>query len=196
MRNDSKTGLMNGFRRLVRLRLIIPVMRAKHPPEYTARGVLIGVAVAMTPTVGVQMPIVAAVWLLARLFRPSLSFNPILAMAWTWVTNVFTLAPFYYLFLITGELMLGRWGESATYDAFAAHLSKVLAADVTWYQALWVYAVEIFSAWGVPMFIGSLPWAIVCAWAGYRWSLRLSNSLVHRRQRNRAMRAKATGSRV
>lgn len=183
MRNYNKTGWMSGLRRLVRLRLVIPVMRAKHPPEYTARGVLVGVAVAMTPTVGVQMPIVAVIWLLARLFRPGLSFNPLLAMAWTWVTNVFTLAPFYYLFLVTGELMRGRFGESATYEAFSAHLALVLGADVTWYQALWVYLIELFRAWGVPMFLGCVPWAIVSAWVGYRWSLRLSHSLVVRRQK-------------
>jgi len=186
VQNGTKAGLWNGLRRLVRLRLVIPVMRAKHPPEYTARGVLVGVAVAMTPTVGVQMPLVAVFWVLARLFRPSLGFNPILAMAWTWVTNVFTLGPFYYMFLITGELMLGRWGETS-YAAFSERLAELLAADIAWYDAVWVYAVEIFTTWGVPMFVGSLPWAIVSAWVGYRWSLRLSHSLVRRRSRRKAM---------
>jgi hypothetical protein len=131
------------------------------------------------------MPFVAVIWAIAHYFKPSLSFNPLLAMGWTWVTNVFTLAPFYYLFLVTGELMLGRWGETS-YDAFAAHLSSLLATDVVWYDALWVYAVEIFKTWGVPMFVGSLPWAIVSAWVGYRWSLRLSHSLVERRSRRKA----------
>ena len=46
--------LYRQWRRLqsvIRRRLIIPLFRSPHPPEYTARGVLIGLFVALTPTI-------------------------------------------------------------------------------------------------------------------------------------------------
>jgi uncharacterized protein (DUF2062 family) len=186
---SPKSGLWNGLRRLLRLRLIIPVLRASHPPEYTARGVLVGMLVAMTPTVGIQMAICAAIWALLKVVRPKWDFNVIVAMAWTWITNVFTLGPIYYVFLLTGELMMGRWGDVGGYDAFTTRLSELLSQDVSWYEAIWVYAVEIFTVWGAPMFLGSIPWAIACAWLSYRWSLRLSRAAHARRLKRRQQRA-------
>ena len=61
---------MQVLRRMLRYRLLVPLLRAKHPPEYTARGVFIGLLVAMTPTVGVQMPICLVTWLVLRIARP------------------------------------------------------------------------------------------------------------------------------
>lgn len=187
--NRAKTGAWNRLRRLARLRLVIPVLRSRHPPGYTARGAGIGMLVAMTPTVGVQMAICAAIWALVKVLRPKWDFNVIVAMAWTWVTNVFTLGPIYYLFLVTGELMMGRWDGAGSYDAFSGRLRELLGQDTSWHEALWVYGVEIFTAWGVPMFLGSVPWALLSAWLTYRWSLRLSRSVHERRLRARRRRA-------
>jgi hypothetical protein len=189
--NRAKTGIWNRLYRLLRLRLVIPLLRARHSPGYTARGVAIGMLVAMTPTVGVQMAICAIIWAIIKALRPKWDFNVIVAMAWTWVTNVFTLAPIYYVFLLTGELMMGHWGDAGGYEVFTARLSELLSQDASWYEALWVYAVEIFTAWGVPMFLGSIPWAIATAWLSYRWSLKLSTS-VHARRQRRAERRRAS----
>lgn len=187
--NRRKTGMWNCLYRLLRLRLVIPVLRAHHPPGYTARGVGIGMLVAMTPTVGVQMAICAFIWAAVKMMRPRWDFNLLVAMAWTWVSNVFTLAPLYYVFLVTGELMMGRWGDTSGYEVFTDRLSELLSRDTTWYEALWVYAVEIFTVWGLPMFLGSIPWAIATAWLSYRWSLQLSNKVHARRQSRRQRRA-------
>ena len=86
----------------MRLRLIIPVLRSPEAADYTARGVLVGLLVALTPTVGLQMLIVAGVWTMVRVLRPSWDFNVVIGMIWTWLTNVFTAPPIYYAFLITG----------------------------------------------------------------------------------------------
>jgi len=86
-------GLFERLKRLTRYRLIVPIIRSKHGPEYSARGVLVGMLVAMTPTVGVQMPIVAFLWLLMRIIRTSWNFSLIIAMAWTWVTKDVTAPP-------------------------------------------------------------------------------------------------------
>ena len=182
MANSLGRGLTTRFRRLILYRLIMPVLRAKTPPEYTARSVLFGMLVAMTPTVGVQMPIVFLIWLPIRYLRPQWNFNVVVAMAWTWVTNVFTLGPIYYVFLVTGRLMLGAEGGLTGYDEFAAMLQKSLDTDAGIVESLWIYTVDLFRIWGVPMFVGSIPWAILASWLSYRWSLRLVNRFRRRRQ--------------
>ena len=67
--------MITPLNRLLRYRLVIPILRGTGLPDYTARGVGIGVAVSLTPLVGVQMPIVVGIWSLIRLMRPSWTFN-------------------------------------------------------------------------------------------------------------------------
>jgi len=175
-------------RRVILYRLIMPVLRAKTPPEYTARSVFVGLLVAMTPTVGIQMAVVFAIWLPIHYARPQWDFNVIIAMAWTWITNIFTLAPIYYIFLVTGRIMLGSEGGLTGYDEFAAMLKKSLATDAGIVESLWIYTIDLFRIWGIPMFVGSVPWALLSAWLGYRWSLRLVNRFRRRREEKSAAR--------
>ncbi len=156
---------------MFRYRLLIPVLRGKREPEHTARGVFVGLLVALTPTVGVQMPIVLLLWLAGRAIGRSWDFNLIVGMAWTWVTNLVTVPPLYYGFLVTGEIMMGRWEQRGGYGDFQTSLDGLLATDTGPLETLWVYVAGIFELWGVPMFVGCIPWAIVGSWVGYRWSL-------------------------
>ena len=168
----SSRGWADRLGRLLRLRLVMPILRGRHSPEYTARGVFWGLLCAMTPTVGVQMPIVAAIWLVARRLGPRHDFNLVVALAWTWLTNVFTLAPVYYAFLITGRLMLGHWDAFPDFDQFAGQLHAVLEIDAGWFTSLWLIVWRIAETWGLPMLLGCVPWAIATAVLGYYWSLR------------------------
>lgn len=176
------------IRRLILYRLIAPVLRARHPPEYTARGVLVGLLVALTPTVGVQMAIVALIWGALRALRPRWDFNVVAAMAWTWVTNVFTLGPVYYVFLVTGRLMLGADDPFSGYHAFSDRLAEALATHSGMLESLWAYTLALFRIWGLPMFVGSIPWALLGGWLGYRWTLRLIVQFRERRLRRAARR--------
>jgi len=178
-RNNRRSGLA----RLIRHRLVIPIVRSRHPPEYTARGVMVGLAVALTPTVGIQMPVVFLVWLLMHRFRRAWDFNLLVALAWTWLTNVFTAPPIYYMFLVTGRLMLGRWDRIRDYDTFSARLGSTLNAEVGWFETLWVYMHDLFEKFGAPMFVGALPWALLGSWLGYRWTLGLIRRMRERRAR-------------
>ncbi len=170
------------FQRLLRLRLVIPVLRSPAAANYTARGVFVGLLVAMTPTVGIQMIIVAGIWAVVRVLRPAWDFNVVVGMLWTWLTNVFTLPPIYYLFLLTGEGMLGRWGEAGGYAMFSDRLATLLQTDASFLESLWIYAAGIFQAWGMPMLLGCVPWAIASAFLGYWWSLRLIRRFRQRRR--------------
>ncbi len=194
MEAQPKPGLTARLRRLVHLRLIVPLLRGRHPPEYTARGVFYGVLVGLTPTIGVQMGIVFAIWLALRSIRRDLGFNLIAAIAWTWISNALTLPPLYYVFFITGQVLLGRWDDLAGYDTFAAKLAGALPADASWLDAIWVYTVNLFQTFGEPMFMGCIPWAVAGSWIAYKWSLRLVTrfqSLRDRGARRRQQRAAA-----
>lgn len=70
------------LRRLLRYRLLIPIKRSQHPPEYTARGVAVGVLWALTPTIGIQMLLCLVTWVVARRLA-KWDFSVIVAMAWT-----------------------------------------------------------------------------------------------------------------
>ena len=162
----------SGLRRLLRYRLIVPILRGRKASQFTARGAAVGLAVAMTPTVGVQMIFCAGLWMLLRAIKPAWGFNLIVACAWTWITNVFTVGPFYYGFLVTGQLMLGNGGGLYGFGNFLADFNQVMAIETSGVEGLWVYSLAFFDVWGVPMFVGSLPWAALSAWLGYAWSLR------------------------
>ena len=94
MKNKENTSLIRRFGRLLYLKLIVPLKRSKHPVSYTARGVLVGMMWAMTPLVGIQMTTVWFTWITAK-FLFKWDFSLPVALAWTWVTNVFTMFPIY-----------------------------------------------------------------------------------------------------
>jgi uncharacterized protein (DUF2062 family) len=159
------------FKRLLRYRLIIPIMRSRHSPEHTARGIMVGLAWAFTPTVGIQMILVLGTWVVTRrLFK--WDFSLVQGAAWTWTTNVFTALPCYYVFFVTGQLMLGRWHDLSGYESFLTLFNaSFTAGQSTWEQAKTVVAI-VFLDWGLAMWVGSLPWAVLMGWLGYVLGLR------------------------
>ena len=72
--------------RLIKLRLVVPLMRSQHPPEYTAWGTAIGLAWAFTPTPGIQMGLVFVTWLQSRFARVNAAvlFIALLFFGWLW----------------------------------------------------------------------------------------------------------------
>lgn len=170
------------------LRLVVPVKRSVHPPHYTARGVMIGVFWAFTPLIGIQMYLVLLTWLVSRK-RPEWEFSLLVALAWTWVTNVATLVPTYYVFYITGLLLMGQPSLSAGYDNFAEAWEAALEVE-GWLNGIAAWAKVIWTEQGLPMFVGCLPYAIGGGFLGYKLSLayiiRLRRIKAKRRMRLRS----------
>lgn len=175
-------ALSDTLQRIARYRLVVPLKRSPHPPEHTARAVFVGLFWAFTPLVGIQMPLTFLTWLIGR--KVGRDFNLIVAMAWNWVTNVFTMIPTYYVFYLTGQIMLGRWDDLAGYEAFAAVWAGILNAEVPFYERLTDVLTEMAHAQGLPLAIGWIPWAGILSPLGYRWSLTLVQA--HRRRRFQA----------
>jgi len=175
--------------RTIRYRLIIPLQRSVHSPEHSARGVAVGLAWGLTPTVGIQMLLVFVYWIAARRFF-KWDFSLILAMAWTWTTNVVTLVPCYYLFYMTGQIMLGRFDDLSGYGEFVRFFDSQDVDDFAMdhLESIWAHTVMLFEGWALPLVIGCLPWAAIGAWAGYVWSLRFIKGHRANKRKRRAAR--------
>jgi len=183
---QAARGPVARFARLLRARLIVPTLRGVHTPEHTARAVGIGLAVALTPTSGIQMSAVVGIWLMLRKLKPAWDFNLLVALAWTWVTNPVTIPPLYYLYIVTGRVLLGRWEKLRGYETFERRITETLAEDTGLLKSLWIFSVNLFEKFGVPILVGSLPWIALGTWLGYRWSFKLMQRIYEARKRRHA----------
>jgi len=173
--------------RLVKLRLLVPLMRSQHPPEYTAGGTAVGLAWAFTPTPGIQMALVFVTWLIARRFFQA-HFSLVLGMAWTWASNVFTGPPVLYLSYITGQVLLGRWSDITGYQSFINLWNSAFASDLPLHRQL-ITALEMaIRDWGLAIWIGCVPWCALLGILGYYWSLKFITAHRHGRAKRLARR--------
>lgn len=157
--------------RAIRFRLIVPIMRSRHSPEHTARGVMVGLVCACLPSPVGQMGIALAVWVIARrVFK--WDFSLIQGLAWTWTTNVFTALPCYYVFFLTGQVLLGRWDDLSGYQSFIAVFQTALSGEAGVLESIKTLGKVLVLDWGLAMWVGALPWAALFGWIGYRLSLR------------------------
>ena len=161
------------LRRDLRYRLVIPLKRSRHPPEYTARGVAVGTFWALTPTVGVQMAVVLVHWWISRKWLGR-DFSVVNAMAWTWITNVFTLLPFYYLFYVTGQFMMGS-DDVTGYSGFVKLWDATASSDggegTPISELIQTWGALLLKDWFAAMAIGSIPYAFIGGWLAWRWAL-------------------------
>lgn len=159
-------SLFQKLGRLIKYRLVIPLIRSPHPPEYKARGVAIGMAWAMTPLVGIQMWLVFMTWaFLRKVFKWHFSLP--LALAYTWVTNVFTMVPVYYGFYVTGQIMRGNGAHIRGYQNLKHIIETTFLADYDFYQKWALFFKLLLKDWGVSMAVGCIPWAVVFGIGSY-----------------------------
>lgn len=152
------------LRRVFRQRLLVPTLRLRRRPEQAARGALVGLAWAFTPTFGIRMPLVFVTWLLTRhLFR--WDFSLLLGLAWTWTTNILVLVPVYFTFHVTGRLLKGEWHDLTGLADFRAHVAGFTVGDLT---DRWAIAARLLlQEWGLTLWLGALPWSALMAVLGY-----------------------------
>ena len=157
------------IKRICRYRLIIPLLRSPHPPKYKALGVSVGVAWAMTPFVGIQMYLVFMTWLIMKkIFKRD--FSLVLGLAYTWITNVFTMIPIYYAFYVTGQLMMNR--SVTRYSDLKNTMETVFFGNYTLWEKIMTSFQLVLQDWGLGMAVGCLPWALVFGVGSYYMTLR------------------------
>lgn len=177
----NERGPVEKLKRVSRHKLVIPLKRSPHEPEYSARGVAVGIFWALTPLVGIQMYLCFMTWLICKPFE-NLRHSLVISCAWTWITNVFTMLPIYYVFYVTGQIMTGHLDDISGYGAFL----KAWHASFESGQSFWQSCIDLIALLaaelGIAMAIGCLPYAIVGAWVSYYLSLKY----VRRRRRRAA----------
>jgi uncharacterized protein (DUF2062 family) len=157
-------------KRLIRYKLIIPVFRSPHPPEYTARGVANGVFWGVTPFMGFQTLFMLATWtVMKRAFGKDSSI--VQALVWAWVNNPITMLPMYYVFYVTGLWLIGTSGSLGGYDAFVA-LWDESAQHGGWVARGSFLARQV----GLALTIGCLPFALALSWIAYAWALAVTRA--------------------
>ena len=169
--NERKKSLWTGIKRLLRMKLVVPMLRLRIAPETKALGVAVGLFWAMTPLVGIQMWIVFMTWLFFKhVLR--IDFSLVLGIAYTWVTNVFTMIPVYYVFYITGQIMRGQWNNISGYSSLSGMFRNVFMQDLEFWDKWGLIFKVLLKDWGVSMALGCLPWAVVTSVVGYYATLR------------------------
>lgn len=133
--------------------------------HHVALGTAVGMFIGLTPTVGIQMMLVIAVYYLCL---PFFRFNCKAALVTVYISNPLTMVPLYWFDYRVGQLVFGgsditkdRIREIITYNGFAE-----------WWHAI----VTLFVDLGWPMLAGSLIVGSVGAGVTYptmRYLLRL-----------------------
>tara|TARA_B100000700_G_scaffold323728_1_gene428113 strand:+ start:728 stop:1312 length:585 start_codon:yes stop_codon:yes gene_type:complete len=173
---ERRHSLPRRLMRMLRLRLVIPLVRSGGKPENTARAVAVGLLYAFTPTFGIQMVLTLVHWYISRNFFNK-DFNVIVAMAWTWVTNLVTVPICYYAFFLTGQTILGRWHDLTGFESFSNFWETAMGrtgGDPTSLQAWEIYFSIMVEGWGLAIVVGSIPYAIIGYIVGYHWTLRVA----------------------
>lgn len=173
-------GFWERMKRLSRLKLLIPLRRSPHSPEYSARGVAVGMFWALTPLVGIQMYLCLMTWFAAKLFKDQ-EFSLVISFAWTWVTNIFTMLPIYYVFYVTGQIMMGQWNDISGYETFLTSWHAAFTANNGFWHAMLELIGMLARELGISMSVGCVPYAILGAWLSYSLSLKY----VRRRRRKK-----------
>lgn len=141
------------------------ILQLDDTPHSIALGAAIGMFIAMTPTLGIQIAIVGAVWLAThRLF----TFNRMAAVVTVFVSNPITMVPLYWFNYRIGTLFMG---ESLSRHDFAELFE--FHDGRQWWSTL----IEAFAIFGAPLLWGSLIVASVAGLLTYPAMLALLRSV-------------------
>lgn len=160
-----KKRIINFFRwTLHKLRVLYrKVMAGKGTPHQIALGAAIGIFVALTPTVGLQM-IIAVI--IAKLFGA----NWLVAAPMAWLTNPVTAPPYFYG---TYKLGLSLMGGEEGYDVFGKIIELAEKAAqgnmLTFFGEMFKLTHDIL----LPLWIGSIVVATVVGLGVYPVVLRM-----------------------
>jgi uncharacterized protein (DUF2062 family) len=143
--------------KLITEKLINPVLHSNAPVSEVSLGVAFGVFLGLTPTVGVQMYLVALVWSIYR-YIFGRHFSLPVGVAMVWISNPLTMVPLYYLFLVTGYRLL-ETQNGISYELFTEYLGHISSTEGTW-EMIIAGASFLLVDLGWPMIIGSLVYAV------------------------------------
>ena len=129
---------------MIRLKRLVfhHLLHADDPPYRLAMGVALGVFIAFTPTVGIQM-------MLGAFFAWVLRANKAVAVAVVWISNPVTTVPMYYGCYKVGEAVVGSGGRDW------AWWSELMKPPIGWWSGVVFYWERLWEV-AVPLWTGSL----------------------------------------
>lgn len=144
-------------------RIVRRVARGSGTPEQIALGVALGVFVAFTPTVGLQMIIAAG---LATLLHA----NRLAAVLPVWITNPVTVIPIYCFNYWIGRLVMGgpklrefraeiadviRFAEQAGIIGVGQTVRRLLGLGMEFLGPLWLGSVAVGALLALPTYLAA-----------------------------------------
>ncbi|RKY13912.1 MAG: hypothetical protein DRP52_01545 [Planctomycetota bacterium] len=136
--------------------LIHRILTADSSPHRAALGVAIGLFVAMTPTLGMQMILAGG---LAMAFRA----NKTLSLTFVWITNALTAIPIFLFNYTVGCWLLRKDCRSSTFYQFIGNMLNLKDSGIEKTQTARSLAEGLF----LPLWVGSLMVAVVVASLSY-----------------------------
>ncbi|APZ92634.1 DUF2062 domain-containing protein [Fuerstiella marisgermanici] len=145
--------------------LLRSVLALDDSPHAIALGVAVGIFFGLTPTVGVQTILILAIVFLSRRIC---YFNGAAAMAATYISNPFTMAPMYYFWYRLGSRFVPG-------NASMEQVRSLLQVDGIgqWFDKVCAIGADV----GLPMCVGALltaPFGALLAYPACYWLLKWS----------------------
>jgi hypothetical protein len=140
---------------LLHKRLLEPLAVSDNPPWVDARGVALGLLVALGVPIGGHT-------LALFLLRVFLRYNVVVAFAVTWIVNPFTVIPLYYGYYYVGSLILG--GESSMGVAGFRQAMEPIIHAKHFLDALKQFALldlQLLKSWAVMAVMVSIPTSVL-----------------------------------
>ena len=154
--------------------VLLRVLHADDPPHALALGLAIGVFVAMTPTIGAQMVIAAAI-------AASMRANKLLSVVAVWISNPVTIVQIYYVNWRAGKYFVDTsavTGASDVQQHIDAIIIRIGGLSNLFFHLLdkrfWSDVLRLVWALGVELWIGSFIIGAACALPSYlisRWAI-------------------------
>lgn len=163
-------------------KLIRPVFNADDTPESIALACAVGMFVALTPTVGIQMPVAIFIGTLINKYTRR-QMNNIVGAAMCWVSNPLTFVPMYYGYLWLGWTLMGR--DTSSLLSLSAWQTRLTSYITTTSPSTLDYVKGFFLAGlgelAAPMWLGSIIIAVVISIPTYPIALRLVRAFQQRK---------------
>lgn len=140
---------------VVRRYLLQALSISGNPPKVDARGVGIGLLVALGLPVGTHT-------LALAMLRPLVRYNVGLAFAMTWVVNPFTILPLYWAYYCLGALFFNG-SDTVNIQQFRQVLEPILHADhfLAGVREFLLLDLEILERWAIGATVVSIPLSAV-----------------------------------
>ena len=163
-------------------RIVIPfrnifkwLVRLRRSPRAIAGGFAMGVFIAFTPTIGIQIFLVILLTTLFNLNRPA-------GILSVWITNAATMAPIYTFNYWIGSFFWSGPPIAEVYETFVAITIQLIKLDVWAFKEQFDTILNLSSALVIPLVIGSFVVGVSASLLVYLSAITLIQTVLEKRK--------------